>query len=433
MTDSDTGVSEILTLLKENPRGLSVSEVADALHINRNTTARYLDKLLVSGRVEMRTFGKAKVFFISKRVPVSAMLNLSSEMVLTVNADLTVIQANSAALAYFSCTAEDLIGNPIYEGYAQKLCCGELTEQIRSALRGTSVRDELRIEEIEGDVIFDVRIFPLVLPDGNRGATLLLEDITSRVKTEEQLAESNAQLRRIIETVRDVFWTIDEEANICYISPGISRTLGYSADELIGKPIVSLMPERDADRFTVEMQTPRSKTSGFSLHEFQIKGKDGSIHYADFTASPLYSDKENTIFSGYSGALHDVTGRHEAELSENRWRLFLNGVIENIPAIVTVSDLADGTYYYANREAEQFLRRSRSELMHMTIHQILTEIHAAEMEKSLDAAKEKREKVTVKDTVIVGRKEKKVSASFVPMKLSAELEYIIAIVYPDGE
>ncbi|HJJ39352.1 MAG TPA: PAS domain S-box protein, partial [Methanocorpusculum sp.] len=396
MTDTDTGVSEILSLLKENPRGLSVSEVADALHINRNTTARYLDKLLISGRVEMRTFGKAKVFFVSKRVPVSAMLNLSSEMVLIVNADLMVIQANSAALVYLSCAAEDLIGKPVYEGYGQKLCCGELTEQIRSALRGASVRDELRVEENEGDVIFEIRIFPLVLPDGNQGATLLLEDITSRRKTEEQLAESNAQFRRILETVRDIFWTVDADGSICYISPGVFRTLGYSAEDLIGKPFSTLMPERDAERFAAEMQSAQAKTSGFSLHEFQIRGKDGSMHYADFTASPLYSDKENKIFSGYSGALHDVTGRHEAELSEKRWRLFLNGVIENIPAIVTVSDLSDGTYYYANREAEQFLRRSRNELMHMTIHHILAEIHAYEMEKALASAKEKREKVMVK-------------------------------------
>ena len=54
--------SEILTLLQDNPRGMSVTEIADAAHINRNTVARYMDNLLLAGRVEMRMFGKAKVF-----------------------------------------------------------------------------------------------------------------------------------------------------------------------------------------------------------------------------------------------------------------------------------------------------------------------------------------------------------------------------------
>ncbi|MBQ4596796.1 MAG: winged helix-turn-helix transcriptional regulator, partial [Methanocorpusculum sp.] len=110
--------SEILTLLQDNPRGMSVTEIADAAHINRNTVARYMDNLLLAGRVEMRMFGKAKVFFLSKRIPVSAMLNLSSEMVLLTDADLTVIQANEAVLAFLSCTEEDLVGHTIYEGHA---------------------------------------------------------------------------------------------------------------------------------------------------------------------------------------------------------------------------------------------------------------------------------------------------------------------------
>ena len=431
MTDAETGVREILGKLTENPRGMSVSELADALLINRNTAARYLDKLLLSGRVEMRTFGKAKVFFVAKRVPLSAMLNLSSELVLVLNENLCIMQANKPVYDLLSCTAEELTGSCIYEGPARRLCSGELTEHLRSALRGSTVRDELVIENGEDAFILDARVFPLVLPDGTPGATLLLEDITQRVRAEEELAESSAQLRRIIETVRDVLWSVDEEGIIRYISPGIFRVAGYQPEELTGKPLTSLMDSRDAERFSAEMKDERARKSGFSLHECRMTGKNGNILYGDFTASPVYSEKDDTVFFGYSGALHDVTGRHEAELGEKRWRLFLNGVIENIPAIVTASDSFTGQYYYANREAELFLRYSRNELMHMTIYQILEETGAENLKAALASAVEKRVKVTAKDTLHVGKKEKKVSASFVPMRLSADREYVIAIVYPE--
>ncbi|MCQ2376693.1 MAG: PAS domain S-box protein [Methanocorpusculum sp.] len=430
MTDAETGSLEILEKLKENPRGMSVSELAEALSINRNTAARYLDKLLLSGRVEMRTFGKAKVFFAAKRVPVSAMLNLSSEMVLLINSDLCIIQANKPVLDLLSCSAEEILGRCIYEGAGRALCSGELTEHLRSALRGHTVRDELILERNDTTFILEERIFPIVLPDGTPGATLLLDDITSRVRAEERLAESSAELRRIVETVRDVLWSADEQGIIRYISRGIVRVAGYRPEELIGKPLTSLFREKDAQRVSAAFFAEQTRVSGFSLHELQIPAADRTLRYADVTASPIASGKDGTFF-GCSGALHDVTGRHEAELGERQWRLFLNAVIENIPAIVTASDLATGRYYYANREAEQFLRYSRNELMHMTIHRILEEIGGDQLKTALASAAAKREKITVKDTVVVGKKEKRISASFVPMRLSAEREYIIAIVYPD--
>ncbi|HJK07343.1 MAG TPA: helix-turn-helix domain-containing protein, partial [Methanocorpusculum sp.] len=136
--------SDILSLLKDNPRGMSVTEIAEAAHLNRNTVARYMDTLLVSGQVEMRTFGKAKVFFISKRVPVSAMLNLSSEMVLLVGGDLRIIQVNEALLSFLSVTSDEIIGSLIYDGPAKPLCSDMLTDQSRYSMHGEIVRGELR-------------------------------------------------------------------------------------------------------------------------------------------------------------------------------------------------------------------------------------------------------------------------------------------------
>ncbi|HJJ94317.1 MAG TPA: PAS domain-containing protein, partial [Methanocorpusculum sp.] len=179
--------SEILTLLKDNPRGMSVTEIADAAHINRNTIARYMDNLLMAGRVEMRMFGKAKVFFLSKRVPVSAMLNLSSEMVLLTDSDLTVIQANEAVLSFLSCSEEELVGSPIYEGRGCTLCGEILTEQIRTALLGETVRGELRLFKDGEEKTLDQRLYPLVLPDGKPGVTIILDAITERVQAENAL------------------------------------------------------------------------------------------------------------------------------------------------------------------------------------------------------------------------------------------------------
>ncbi|NYT05114.1 MAG: helix-turn-helix domain-containing protein [Methanomicrobiales archaeon] len=87
-------ISRITDVLKDNPRGMSVSDISAMLGMNRNTVARYLDMLLVSGQAEMKAYGKAKVYYLSQRVPIAAMLDFSSDMVVVLDRDLRVVQAN---------------------------------------------------------------------------------------------------------------------------------------------------------------------------------------------------------------------------------------------------------------------------------------------------------------------------------------------------
>lgn len=141
-----------------------------------------MDTLLVSGQVEMRTFGKAKVFFLSKRVPVSAMLNLSSELVLLIDEDLKIIQANDALLLFLSVDATDVVGTLVYEGACKTLCSDVLADQIRHGLRRKTVRSELRIFRNNQEYYLDQKIHPMVLADGRPGVTVVLDDITDRIR-----------------------------------------------------------------------------------------------------------------------------------------------------------------------------------------------------------------------------------------------------------
>ena len=73
-------IARIKNLLKFKPKGMSISDISHSLKMNRNSVAKYLDLLLVSGQVEMRSYGTAKIYFLSQRVPLSAMLSFSSDL-----------------------------------------------------------------------------------------------------------------------------------------------------------------------------------------------------------------------------------------------------------------------------------------------------------------------------------------------------------------
>ena len=80
-------VDRLKQILKWHPRGVTISDLAAKMDMNRNLVAKYLDMLLISGQVDMEVVGAAKVYFLSRRVPISSMLEFSSDMVIVLDSE----------------------------------------------------------------------------------------------------------------------------------------------------------------------------------------------------------------------------------------------------------------------------------------------------------------------------------------------------------
>jgi len=178
MEPNTDALSPLLRVLKEHPRGMSVSDLAAAVGVNRNTVSRYLDVLLVSGRVEMETYGKAKVFYLSQRVPISAMLNFSSDLVLVLDRDRRIIQANDAVCAFAGVERDNIIGKSVEESQLAAFDHPLIQGRITDALSGSEVVEELRFLRHAEELFFRVKFLPTVFNDGTPGVTIILEDIT---------------------------------------------------------------------------------------------------------------------------------------------------------------------------------------------------------------------------------------------------------------
>jgi response regulator of citrate/malate metabolism len=57
-------IKKIKDALKNNPRGLTISEISEATGLGRITVKKYLLYLLSKKEVEMREVGVAKVFYL---------------------------------------------------------------------------------------------------------------------------------------------------------------------------------------------------------------------------------------------------------------------------------------------------------------------------------------------------------------------------------
>jgi PAS domain S-box-containing protein len=188
---------EIRDLLRENPQGLTITEIASRIGINRNSTAKYLKGLEADGQVESCQAGTAKCFYLSRRLPQSVLLGLASDLVCTFDGDHVLTFANDPFLDFFGLDREGVLYSNISELTGGKGGEAVLPEVFADLLdAGERVR-EITVSRDGEPVHLRVKTIPTHFGDGSRGTTILCEDVTSEWNYRnnlEFLARTSAEL-----------------------------------------------------------------------------------------------------------------------------------------------------------------------------------------------------------------------------------------------
>ena len=360
MDPTTDALSLLLRALKEHPRGMSVSDLAAAVRINRNTVSRYLDVLLVSGQVEMETYGKAKVFYLSQRVPIAAMLNFSSDLVLVLDRDRRIVQANDAVCTFAGRERDDIIGNGIEASPLAAFDHPLIRSRITDALNGREVTEELRFLRHDEELFFRIKFLPTVFNDGAPGVTIILEDITEGRRAEEALRESELLFRSLVENISDLILNVDETCTFTYVSPKSREILGYAPEEMLGKTPCDFMVPEKADRVREEFTALFADPEPRVLFEWTMLHRDGSTVILDVSGTPVYDMIGD--FTGYRVVCRDVTERVRAVKRVAQWKSFLYSVVNNVPSMVFVREVDGNTFVFSNRAAESFLGMTQEEM-----------------------------------------------------------------------
>jgi PAS domain S-box-containing protein len=189
MEEQGDEISRIRALLMDNPKGSTIEDIAKKLPLNRTSTAKYLNTLLISGQAEMRTFGRAKVFTLSQRVPFSQMLNLSSDLLLVLDQNLVINQVNEPFIKLFGLSPDTLIGLPVTRSPFMPYLSDNNVSLISEAARGTEHCHIDRIEINGQGYFFKFKLIPLVFDQGGQGLAVILEDITELKKYQQHLEQ----------------------------------------------------------------------------------------------------------------------------------------------------------------------------------------------------------------------------------------------------
>lgn len=253
---------KILEILKDNPRGMSVTQIADAIGMNRISVARYLDTLLTSGQVDMVRHGQAKLYYISHRVPVSSLLEFSSDYVVVLDKKQKIVQANSNFLNLFGKERDEVIGSFLFDILYPLDQLREVEKKINKAFEGTEVTEEICIIRDDEELFFEMKIIPTAFADGSPGITLILEDITQQRRAQEALAQNEQRLRLLVERISKLLASVDEYGtrrnkirDPLQVIVGIADMEGGEASERIveqAKEIDTLIQEIDMGRLEAQ-------------------------------------------------------------------------------------------------------------------------------------------------------------------------------------
>jgi PAS domain S-box-containing protein len=363
MQDYQNELALIKEALGKNPLGMSVTEIAKVLGKSKNTIGRYLDILLITGQVDMRAYGMAKVFTLSQRLPLSAMLSYANELIMVVDDDLRIIDINEHFLSLLNLSRKDTVGKNLAYIRTPDIDVHELLETITKG-ENTSGVLTLHVRE-GGERIFRRKQIPAVFDDGSRGTTVILEDITDHVLAEREIRQSEERFRLMAESIRDGIIIVEGET-VVFANDRVAEITGYTHQELTGMdPLTIIAPE---DRKKIEEvfmgQDPHVPTPGEVL--VWIIRRDGERRFV-YTRKTVLQAERSFQFIIMTDITDFKSKETELALSEQRFRL----MAENIQDGLIIAE--QGTIVFVNRRVSEITGYSCKELRTMGLFRSRTE------------------------------------------------------------
>jgi diguanylate cyclase (GGDEF)-like protein/PAS domain S-box-containing protein len=222
------------------------------------------------------------------------------------------IEANQSAIELFGYDPDEITALNARDLYADPEARAEFQRNMQEY---GSIRDfEVRLRRKDGTVLdclvsateWRSRSGDLI---GYQG---VIHDITHRKQAEAALRQSEERFRLMIEGSEQVFFYIhDSEHRFEYLSPSVADVLGYSPDELVGKPYDVLLTGDPSDA-VVHTCTESALRSGHRSGSYTSisRHKDGRDITVEHVEGPIVHRGE---IVGVQGFARDITGRMQVE------------------------------------------------------------------------------------------------------------------------
>jgi PAS domain S-box-containing protein len=219
----------------------------------------------------------------------------------------SVIDANEAALHAVGKSLEELKKMKCWQIFHGKHISGPIQNCPFERMKRSSVFEtsELYLETFGGYYL--VSTTPIFDSSGNLEKVIhVATDINDRKRAEIK----NQQLAAIVESSDDAIFSKSLDGIITSWNKGAEKIYGYTADEIIEKPITTIVPP-DRGNELPEIMEKLNRGEHIEHYETTRIRKDGKEIPISLTISPIKDDTGN--ITGASTIARDITERKQAE------------------------------------------------------------------------------------------------------------------------
>ncbi|TGK81080.1 PAS domain S-box protein [Leptospira montravelensis] len=242
-----------------------------------------------------------------------ALINGTSDLIWSLDSNFSLVAANKAFLEVMGflngtrAKEGDSVlimnqGEAFYEkwkGYYERGLSGEsfkTYERFMSPITGLEEHREVFFNPIRN------------AEDSITGLACFSKDITDLMSKRMELIASEKRYRALVENGIDVIAILSTEGKAKYVSPSITKVLGYSESDAMHMNLFDFLHPDDVSKITKRLDEVRTIPIGSSLpsHNFRIKHQDGSWRWVESTVTNLIEDES---IGGIVDNFHDVTER----------------------------------------------------------------------------------------------------------------------------
>jgi len=302
--------ARVLRGLHFRPKGMTITEVARRIGATRNSVSKHLEILRITGRVEMRSIGNAKLYSIARRVPLSAFLCFTRNLILVLDSEKRIVHANDQFAETFSASIPDLIGLSIQDTALPVITTpGALAMIERNGADEHSVT-EIRFTRDGGGFFFRMEVIPTTFEDGEKGITIILEDITERKRMEEELREGEERYRNIVEDQTEFICRFRPDGRYLFVNEAYCRYFGLKRDAILEHGYHSEIPPEDRDRLRTFF-TSLTEATPVGRIQHRIIMPDGSTRWQEWSDRAIF-DSSGKV-TEFQSVGRDITIQKEAE------------------------------------------------------------------------------------------------------------------------